>query len=111
MQKFEYRTPRFRVDLPVQFSVEDVDFLGRCSEISRDGMTLEIREAPAPKSAGTVLINAHDQSMEISARVAHVEANHVGLEFCYESETERDAMARLIASLAAGPRPGPVLLR
>ncbi len=111
MQKFEYRAPRFPVDLPVQFTVEDLALTGRCREISQEGMTLELRQPLTLNSSGTVSLNYREQTIQIRARVAHVAKTHCGLEFLCESETERSALAHLIASLTpAQSRPGPVLL-
>jgi hypothetical protein len=111
MQKFEYRAPRFPVDLPVQFTVEDLTLTGRCREISQEGMTLEHRQPLTLNSSGVIALNYREQSIEIRARVAHVAQTHSGLEFLCESETERSALAHLISSLtSAQGRPGPVLL-
>lgn len=111
MQKFEYRTPRFSVDLPVQFTVEKLTLTGRCREISHEGMTFEARQPLTPDSSGMVSISYQDRTIEIHARVAHVAGTRSGLEFLYELETERSAVAHLVASLAAPQnRQGPVLL-
>jgi hypothetical protein len=111
MQKFEYRTPRFSVDLPVRFTVEKLTLTGRCREISQEGMTFETRQPLTPGSSGVVSIGYQDRTIEIHARVAHVTEMQSGLEFLYESEAERSAVAQLVASLASSQnRQGPVLL-
>jgi PilZ domain len=111
MQKFEYRSPRFTVDFPAQFAVEGLTLTGRCREISQEGMTLEIRQPLPLNSSGMVSLQYREQIIEIRARVAHVAQTHCGLEFLCEAETERNALAHLIASLtSAQGRPGPVLL-
>lgn len=111
MQKFEYRTPRFSVDLPVQFTVDKSTVIGRCREISQEGMTFEARQPLTPGSSGVVSIGYQDRVIEIQARVAHVTEAQSGLEFLYESEAERSAAAQLVASLASSQnRQGPVLL-
>jgi hypothetical protein len=112
MQKFEYRTPRFSVDLPAQFTVEQSTLTGRCREISQEGMTFETRQPLTSGSSGMVSMSYQDRTFEIHARVAHVAEAHGGLEFLYESEMEKSAVAQLVASLAASQnRQGPVLLR
>ncbi len=111
MQKFEYRAPRFAVDLTVQFTTQNSTLIARCREISKNGMTLEIQEPLPLNSFGTVSVNYQDRTIELRARVAHAGANHGGLEFIYESEAERNEVAHFVASLAAPQnRPGPVLL-
>lgn len=106
MQKFEYRSPRFAVDLPVQFAGEQSTLPGRCRDISRDGMRLELREPLPPDACGTVHLSYGDCPFELSVRVAHTGATHDGVEFVYKSEHEREAVARLVAALAtAASRP------
>jgi hypothetical protein len=101
MQKFEYRSPRFAVDLPVQFAMEQSTLPGRCRDISKDGMRLEFRHPLPPNACGTVLLSFGDCPLELSVRVAHTGATHEGVEFVYRSQYEREAVARLVAALAA----------
>jgi hypothetical protein len=111
MKKFEYRTPRFGVDLPARFTVENAPMVGRCREISRDGMIFEFEEPLALNAQGTVTVTFHDRTIELKARVAHVEGLRGGLAFLYECESERNAVAQVVASLPSSQnRPGPVLL-
>ena len=101
MQKFEYRSPRFAVDLPVQFAMEQSTLPGRCRDISRDGMRLELRHPLPPNASGTVRLSFGDCPFELRVRVAHTVATHDGVEFIYKSQHEREAVARLVAALAA----------
>lgn len=101
MQKFEYRTPRFSVDFPVRFTIQNSTLMGRCREISREGMRLEFLEPLPPHSFGTVSLDYQNCSLELNVRVAHAGVAHDGLEFIYETDTERDAVEHLVASLAA----------
>jgi hypothetical protein len=110
MQKFEYRSPRFPVDLPVRLTVQNATVTGRCREISKEGMKLELAKPMAAGSRGTVSMSYQDQTLEVSVRVAHAGNMH-GLKFLYESDKERLAVARLVSALAAPQnRLGPVLL-
>jgi hypothetical protein len=111
MQKFEYRSPRFSVDLPVRFSVESTTVTGRSKDIGQDGMTLDLREPVQAGDSGMLSLTHQGRMIEIRARVAHVEGTHTGLEFLHESEAERSAITQLVANLATvSNRPGPVLL-
>jgi len=111
MQKFEYRTPRFSIDIPVQFTVEGSTLDGRCTEIGQEGMTLELKQPLTPNSSGMVSLTYRDHTLEIRARVAHATGTNAGLEFLYNSEEERGDVANLVASVASSQsRPGPVLL-
>jgi PilZ domain len=101
MQKFEYRSPRIAVDLPVQLTVEQSTLSGRCRNISKEGMRLEFRHPLPPDAQGTVILSCHANPLQLSVRVAYSGKSHGGVEFVYNSDVERDAVARLIASLAA----------
>jgi hypothetical protein len=111
MHKFQYRAPRFAVDLPVRFNIQNSTLTGRCREISKEGMRLELRHPLPSDACGTVFLSYQDRVIELGARVAYTGATHGGLVFLYESERERSAVAQLVGSLAnTQSRPGPVLL-
>ncbi len=103
MHKFDYRSPRFAVDLPIEFTVQTTTLLARCIEISNEGMKLELYE-PCPLHArGIVSIRHRDGLLELEARVAHVGDTHGGMVFIYKSDRERNAVAQLIAALSTLP--------
>jgi hypothetical protein len=112
MQKFEFRGPRFPADLPVQLTIEDSTLAGRCTEISKEGMRLEVGQALESNALGTVSMNYLGQTLEFRVRVAHVGPANSGLEFIYSSDAERTAMAHIVeAASVPKNRPGPVLLK
>lgn len=111
MQKLEYRSPRFNVDLPIEFTIEQSTLPGRCRNISKDGMRLELRQPLPPDALGTVRLNCQDRPLELSVRVAYSGKTYEGVEFVYRSDIERNAVGRLVASLASSTgRPCLVLL-
>ena len=111
MQKFEYRSPRFSVDLSAQLTLQNSTLIGRCKEISKEGMRLELRQPPPTNSVGTVSISHQGRTLQLKVRVAHAGATYGGLVFMYESEKERSSVAHFVASLAAPENPpGPVLV-
>lgn len=112
MQKFEYRTPRYIVDLPVLFRLQDESIPGRCREISKEGMRIELQHPIAADTCGTVSLIYQDLSLELRVCVTHAEAEFKGLKFLFESDKDRNAVERLVALLSrsSGP-PGPVLVR
>jgi hypothetical protein len=112
MRKFDYRAPRFSVDLPIRLTFEDSMQDGRCREISTEGMKLELREPLCPNSCGKVRLNYQNFRLELPVRVAHSGASYDGVKFVYESDEQRDDVNRLVAVLA-GPKQqsGPLLLR
>jgi PilZ domain len=109
MQKFDYRYPRFNVDLPVRFTAQGSTVNARCKDISHDGMRLELAE-PLPAGArGIVSLSHQGRTLQLGVRVANP-ANG-GMVFLYESEGERKAVEQLVAHLATAPaRQGPTLV-
>jgi hypothetical protein len=112
MQKFEYRTPRYDVDLPVLYLLEGAGIAGRCKEISKEGMRVEFRQPIALDSCGIIRISYKALSLELRAAVAHAGSGYVALKFIFESEKDRGALEHLVV-LLAGPtgQLGPVLVQ
>ena len=74
-------------------------------------MRLDLPQPLPADTCGTVAMSYQEETLELNVRVAHTGTVQKGLEFLYNSEKERNAVARLIASLAESQnRPGPVLL-
>jgi hypothetical protein len=112
MQKFEYRTPRYKVDLPVLLVVADARIHGRCREISKEGMTVEFRGQVVADSSGTVSISYKNLEIDLQVAVTHSGKAADGLKFLFETEQEKSAVERLVALLAGSTgQPGPVLVR
>ena len=112
MQKFEYRTPRYTVDLPVVFKLEKSIVAGRCREIGKEGMKVAFQEPVSAGASGTICIAYKELSLELPASIAHAEADSKGLKFLFESDKDRIAVERLVMLLSgtAGPT-GPTLVR
>ncbi len=112
MRKFDYRAPRFVVDLPVRLTINGTMQQGRCIEISTEGMKLAVDRPLAPQCDGTVRLVYQDLALEVPFRVAHSGPSFDGARFIYESDEQRDDIIRLVGQLA-GPRQqqGPVLVR
>jgi hypothetical protein len=112
MQKFEYRTPRYVVDLPISFAYGQASIPGRCREISKEGMRVELEEPVAADTRGTVNLTYRDLSLEIRCCVAHAGSGYDGLKFQFDSERDRNAVERLVALVSGPSGPlGPVLVR
>lgn len=112
MQKFEYRSPRYPVDLPVLLILKDSSVSGLCKEISSEGMKVEFRQPVARNCCGTLRIGHSGSFLEVRARVARVGTGSDGVKFLFSSEIERKALQRLVALTAApAGQAGPVLVR
>ncbi|MGA2569258.1 MAG: PilZ domain-containing protein [Terracidiphilus sp.] len=104
MRRFDYRVPRIPIDLPILLTQGDSKQPGRCKEISIDGMKVEFREPVSPGSSGTVDLSYENLSLEIPVRVARCEPDCDAVQFIYESNEQREAVARFV-TLVTGPRP------
>jgi hypothetical protein len=112
MQKFEYRTPRYEVDLPVRLTLENATMPGRCREISKEGMKVEFSQPLAPGGSGTLSATYRDLSLELKVVVAHSGVEWEGLKFVFESDRDRKSVERLVALLTEPPpRTALVLVR
>jgi hypothetical protein len=104
MQRFDYRSPRFAVDLPVRLTADNSTHVARCRDISREGMRLELPQSLPPDARGTVSMTYRDQTLELNVCVAHAAETQLGMKFLYTSDSQRNAVAHLLASLATPKR-------
>ena len=104
MQKFDYRTPRFRVDFPVRIKVQNSLHLARCQDISEDGMRVELPAPFPPDCCGEVAFSFQELSFELPVRVMHTGVTCHGLAFVYQSEEQRQSILRLISHLTTQQR-------
>lgn len=113
MQKFSYRSPRYAVDLPVVLESSDGRFEGRCREISKEGMRVELGEALPSDFSGTAALNYQRIAVRVRVSVLPGGLAEHRVKFTFESESERTAIARLVAVLAGrtGQQNGPILVR
>ncbi len=112
MRKFDYRAPRFPIDLPVRLTLADSTQICRCTEISTEGMRLEVSEPLPLDAGGAVQMIFQNASFDLPVRVARCGTGCDGVAFVYSSDEERDEVIHFIALVAAAPpRSGPVLLR
>ena len=111
MQKFQYRHPRFSVNIPIRFIAEDSALPGQCTEISKLGMRIEVAEPLVANACGKVSMHYQDRTLEFKVRVAHAGDTDNGVEVLCASSVERSNLAHLVAGLTAlRPRPALVLV-
>jgi PilZ domain len=111
MQRFRYRGARFPVDVFVDFIVKDTTIAGRCTEISKEGMKLELRQPVARDSSGRISMRFQGRKLEFSVRVVHSDLTNCGVEFL-TSESDQIAVAQLVELLVVPRnRRGPILMK
>jgi hypothetical protein len=98
--RFEYRHPRFPVDLSTQFTQADETLAGRCTDISTAGMKILLDRPLQPNSRCKVLLRYASHAIELNARVAYTGPVCSGVEFLCESPLEHHAIAQLVSNLA-----------
>jgi PilZ domain len=104
MRKFQYRAPRFPVDLPIRLRTQHASFAGRCKEINHEGMKVEVLSPLPADTEGAIFIDYYGASIEVNVRIAQRGEAHHGLEFLYQSDRERRAIAYLLAAVSLLPR-------
>jgi hypothetical protein len=111
-REFAYRTPRYTVDLPVHFEVQDSVIPGRCREIGDGGMKVKLTQPVPLKTRGTLSIRYKDIAVDLSVLVTYSESDVYGFKFHFESNADRKAVARLIAYFSdSNGENRPVLVR
>jgi hypothetical protein len=112
MQKFDYRAPRFAVDIPVRIVVDGSTHGGRCKNISIEGMKVELREPLAVDARGLLSMDLDGQILEIGVQITYSRSVRHGVRFLCESEDQREILNRYMAFLAAPQnRPGLIVVR
>jgi hypothetical protein len=110
MHTFKYRTPRYPMDVPVRLTLGDGSITGRCREISKEGMRLELEEPLSPNYAGTVSLRYEDLAVALPVQYAHSDPPQEGVRFAFVSDKQRHDVARLVALVAANSRPSAIVL-
>ena len=101
MHKFQFRSPRYQVNLPVKLSFDDAILHGRCREISQEGMCLELQDCPGANNCGTASFHYETVSVEVGVCVARTGRCSGGMRFVFQTEGQRREIARLVAMVAA----------
>lgn len=100
MKRFEYRTPRFLVDLPILFTLPESSIAGRCIEIGKEGMKVALDQPVSREHCGTISVTYQEVCLELRVSVAHSKADYYGLRFLFESDKDRTAVERLVTLLS-----------
>jgi hypothetical protein len=103
MRNFQYRAPRFPVDLPVYLTQGNSTQLTRCREISVDGMKLDLMGVSFPFSSGLMQLGDGSSSLKIPFEVHSRTADTIGIMFQNEAGEQSEALCRFIASLSQQP--------
>ena len=96
MRKFEYRSARFPIHIPLRFADGSCEVSGVCTQVSLDGMEVLLAESPQIGNSGKISLTLEDQIVEIEVLVAHLNDDRCGMKFVYKSERERKMMNELV---------------
>lgn len=103
MRKFDYRAPRYPVNLPVRLTLDDAIYIGRCTEISVEGMKFQLDQSFEPGVTGLVRFSEKGITIDLPVRICYCGPDHAGMKFLCNSDEERGEIARFV-SVCAGPR-------
>ena len=91
--------------------MEGTTWIGRCKEISTEGLSLETQRPFPIEACAAIQETYRSTTLEILVRGVHSGAGCEGLRFVFESDEQREEVTRFVGLLAnASPRMGPVLL-
>lgn len=71
-----------------------------CTEISTEGMSLDMCTPLIADACGEVLVEYEGVSMALCVRVTHSGSGSDGVRFIYESDEQRDEVVRLVTLIA-----------
>lgn len=101
MRKFDYRAPRYAVNFPMRLTVEDAIYIGRCREISTEGMKLELDQSFETGCTGIVRMSEKGITIDLPVKFCYSSPDHTGVKFLCDSGEQRDEIARFV-SLCTG---------
>lgn len=99
VQKFEYRQPRFAINHAVQavFRTERAGSIeGACEDLSVDGAGVRFGEPIPIGTKGILSLSAEGSSLEVKARVAHLDQERCGIVFDSVTDEQREEIQNLI---------------
>jgi PilZ domain len=105
MYVFQYRTPRFPTDFPVDLVVGETTLRGRCNNINGTGIQAEFTTAAVVGQVGMLTLTHTQDAMKLYARVTYFASRQTGLAFVFRTEHERAQLIRFVESLC-GPHIG-----
>ena len=97
------RSKRFRLEVPISFTMDAVTFEGQCLNVSNSGLLATFEKAPEIWNDGLLLLEAGDHYLSINARVARIQERNVGFAFLIETENDRAAVSILVESVSDYP--------
>jgi hypothetical protein len=104
MQTFQYRNPRFQVNIPLDVYVVSGSHLrGRCVDISVEGMRAELEQQIPVGTTVRLELSVDGNSVTLAARLAYHEQKRCGLVFQFSSEHERSLMSKLLQAVQKSP--------
>lgn len=105
MRKFDYRSPRFPVDLSVSVTLQENTCVARCTEISAEGMRVTTAEPLTVDAVGSILVTCENTTLGVPVRVVHCSSGCEGLQFLCKTDEQRDEINNFIKMLIARPKP------
>lgn len=96
MRRLGYRTPRFQVNFPVYLAIGNDVKAARCTDISLDGMRLELDERLARDAMACVSFEVDGERYVLQGRVARSQLSGAGLRFVFASKGQQNKVHELI---------------
>jgi hypothetical protein len=97
-RKLVYRSPRFRVDLPVTvYDGMGRAISGRCTEMSTEGAGIRLRDSPSTDDTLRIDLSLGAHVVSLNAGLVYRrEGNFFGVRFLPSCAEEKETIARII---------------
>jgi hypothetical protein len=102
------RATRFQLDALVSFAGEEGTQEGRCINVSESGLLARFDTPPELWTNGRLNLEAGEHFLSIQARVARIQGKEAGFAFLFSNDSDRAAIAILLASVLDHPLSEPV---
>lgn len=110
IRPFQYRSRRIFTGFPVEFACLGQITRGTCLNVSDDGLRAEMESEIEQGASGLLTLRPSGKHLQVAVQTVNADSNQAGFAFCFQSDSEREQVAALIASLAPAKKTGRILI-
>lgn len=110
IRSFQYRSRRILTGFPVEFTRLGQITRGICLNVSDDGLRAEMESEMEPGASGSLTLRPNGMYLQIPVATISAENHQASFAFCFQSDSEREQAATMIASLLPPKKTNCVLI-
>ncbi len=100
LHAYTYRVPRFSLQVPVEFLVEEASIPGFSVDFSETGLQVRLARPVTPGGLGRLRLRLDGCMIEIEAEAVHCQLLDVGFRFRFSSAAEEQFIRILVKVLS-----------